>query len=265
MSELDWSKYEAVVGKRWNYYRPRFEKFARGGWLSWNWAALFGTLAWLRYRRMYAWSWAYFFVSTPFLLAVLLIFTSASDACERALDPTPAQTGGLIVLALLALGWIVPPLMANRLYYNRIHSIAAQPDPVMSTGGIAGALALQALVLIGAAVAGPSYANYIYRSMVSEGVMLGAAAKAPIEEYVKERNRLPARIEDVAGNTSGKYVDRLVLESDGTIRATFGEKGKKLSGRSVLFVPVKKDGQITAWTCRSADLPDRCLPASCRP
>jgi hypothetical protein len=60
LREDDWSKYEAVVHKRWQYYAPRFEKFARGGWLSWNWPAFVATLAWLRYRKLYAWSWALF-------------------------------------------------------------------------------------------------------------------------------------------------------------------------------------------------------------
>ena len=68
----------------------------------------------------------------------------------------------------------------------------------------------------------------------------------------------------MAGNTSGKYVGRLVLEADGTIRAIFGERGTKLSGRSVMLTPVKKDGNIVEWVCRSADLPATGLPASCR-
>ena len=79
----DWSQYEAIVEKRWQYYRPRFERFARGGWLSWNWAAFFGTLAWLRYRRLYAWSWLYFFVSTPFLPAVRFVGAGTGAAGIR--------------------------------------------------------------------------------------------------------------------------------------------------------------------------------------
>ena len=83
----DLSQYEAVVKKNWAYYGPRFERFARGAWISWNWPAFFVTFAWLRYRRLYAWSWLYFFsFSTPFLISVSLL-AKAGDACERALEP----------------------------------------------------------------------------------------------------------------------------------------------------------------------------------
>lgn len=263
MSGADWSKYEALVAKRWAYYRPRFERFARGGWLSWNWAAFFATLAWLRYRRLHAWSWGYFFLSTPFLLAVLLII-AAGDSCERAIDPGPDQLARAVVLAIIAVGWIVPPLFANRLYYNHVRALAGRNDALASTGGVAGALALQAFVLLGTAVVVPSIGHYVYRSMVSEGVSLAAGAKAPVTEYFEDHKRLPARIEEVAANTSGRYVERLALAPDGTIRATFGEKGRKLAGRGVTFTPVRKDGRIVEWVCRGVDLPDTCLPASCR-
>jgi type IV pilus assembly protein PilA len=259
----DWSKYEAVVANRWEYYRPRFERFARGEWLSWNWAAFVATLAWLRYRKLYAWSWAYFFVSTPFLWAVLMV-VFVGDACERALDPTPSSVAGVTVLALLFLGWVLPPLAANHLYFKHVQALIGKKDGGTSTPGFIGALALQVLVLIGTAVAVPSYAHYRYRSMVSDGVVLARAAKVALQEYVNEHQRLPARIDEVTREASSNYVDRLVLESDGTIRAIFGDKSEKLSGHSVSFVPQTKDGQIVDWVCGSKDLPDRCLPIGCR-
>ncbi len=262
----DWSKYEAVVAKRWQYYAPRFERFARGQWLSWNWAAFVATLAWLRYRKLYAWSWAYFFVSTPFLLALSLMVVLGGDDCERALDPAPSSVAGLIVLALpfLFLQWILPPLVANRLYFKHVQTLIRKTGGTTGTGGYIGALALQALVLIGANVAGLGYASYAYRSMVSEGILLAAGAKVVLPEYLNEHRRLPARIEEVTGEVSGKYVDRLVLESDGTIRVIFGDRARKLSGHSVSFVPENEDGRIVDWVCRSNDLPDQCLPSHCR-
>ncbi len=258
MGEGDWSKYEAVVAKRWDYYGPRFERFARGEYTSWNWAAFVATLAWLRYRKLYAWSWAYFFVSTPFLLALSLMVVLGGDACERALDPAPSFAA-LMVFALP--GWILPPLFANQVYFNHVRTLIGKTKRATGTGGYGGALALQALVVIGVMVAIPSYAMYAYPSMASEGVSLAAAAKAPLQEYLNEHRRLPARIEEVTDEVSGQYVDRLVLESDGTIRAIFGDRARKLSGHSVSFVPVNKDGRIVDWVCRNNDLPDRCLPS----
>ena len=266
MREDDWSKYEAVVAKRWQYYAPRFERFARGQWLSWNWAAFVATLAWLRYRKLYAWSWAYFFVSTPFLLALSLMVVLGGDDCERALDPAPSSVADLIVLALpfLFLQWILPPLVANRLYFNHVRTLIGKTKRATGTGGYIGALALQALVLIGAAVIVPNYAMYAYRAMAHEGVLLAAGPTAPLQEYQNEHRRLPARIDEVTGKVSGEYVNRLVLESDGTIRAIFGDRARKLSGHSVSFVPENKDGRIVDWVCRSNDLPDQCLPDRCR-
>ena len=266
MNEPDWSQYEAHVGKRWDYYRPRFESFARGKWLSWNWAAFFGTLAWLRYRKLYAWSWVYFFFSTPFLLASLIVVYAAGDACERALDPA-SRIIDFTILSLLALGWIVPPLVANRLYFNRVRAIVAKSTKVTPTGGYAGALALQVIVLCSAVVMSSSGGDFTYRAMVTEGYSLAKEATLPVEEYVINHDRFPGRIEEVFGTTSGKYVDRLVLETDGTIRAIFGNNGRKLSGHSLSFSPVKKkgeDGFMVGWVCHSTDLPDKCLPLSCR-
>lgn len=260
----DGSKYEAVVAKRWEYYRPRFERFARGEWLSWNWAAFVATLAWLRYRRLYGWSWVYFFVSTPFLLAVLLLAVFARDLCERALDPTPSSVAGLTVLALICLGWVLPPLVANCLYFKHVQARIGKKEGGTRTGGVIGALTLQGLVLIGSAVALPSSGNYRYRAIVSEGIMLARAAQMALREYVDEHRRLPARIDELTGEASNKYVDRLVLESDGTLRVIFGDKSGKLSGHSVSFVPQTRDGRIVDWVCSSKDLPDRCLPVGCR-
>lgn len=263
MREHDWSKYEAVVHKRWQYYAPRFERFARGHEISWNWAAFVATLAWLRYRKLYAWSWAYFFVSTPFLLAISLMVVAGGDHCERALNPTPSSTIALMVLPWLCLQWILAPLVANRLYFNHVRTKIGKTKRATGTGGYIGALALQALVVIGGMTAAAD-TNYVYRSMADEGVVMAAAAKVPLRDYLNEHRRLPARMDEVMDKVSGTYVDRLVLESDGTIRAIFGDRARKLSGHSVSFVPENKDGRIVDWVCRSNDLPDRCLPSSCR-
>jgi type IV pilus assembly protein PilA len=266
-SGIDWSQYEAIVEKRWNHYKPRFERFARGGWLSWNWAAFFGTLAWFRYRKLHVWTGIYFFVSMPMLYA-FLTFQSTGDACERALDPGAGSLPGLVVLCLIALAWIVPPLFADRIYYNHVRGqvdqTKAHADSGTSTGGITSTLVLQAFIFVGTVRTAASYGTYIYRSMASEGVSLAAGAKTPVQEYFNDHGRLPSRIEEVTDRISGKYVRSLALGQDGSVKAVFGEGGKKLAGRSVSMVPARKDGKIVEWSCRSEDLPNRCLPASCR-
>jgi Tfp pilus assembly major pilin PilA len=280
--QLDWRRYEMIVGERSGHYLPRFRRFAKGGWISWNWAAFFATYAWLRYRKLYGWSWLYVLWSTPFLLIYSMLPLSGSgDSCEAALSQSSVEPFYLVIGALVVLGWIVPPLAADRLYFARVRALAAKAERAATEGRDAerefakrsgssrtagyGALVFQALITVIAAIAVPGYGSYVYRARVSEGISLLVGAKTPLEEYVKDRNgRLPDRINDVAGTTSGRYVKNIELKADGTIRATFGDSAQRLTGHSVLMVPSWKNGTIVAWSCRSDDLPDKCLPASCR-
>ncbi len=259
MGESDWAR--QAVERRWDHYGPRFERFARGGWLSWNWAAFFFTLPWLRYRKLYAWSWAYFFFSMPVLLIVLM---APRDSCEQAIEPFAKSAAGIAIMATLALGWIVPPLVADRLYYNHLRARAGKPASGKGIGGYGGAIALQAFVGVLAVLAIPGYSSYRYRSMVTEGLNVAGAAKDGVKDYLDKRGHLPARIEEVVRGAPPRYVDRLVLEPNGAVHAIFGRGSERLSGHSVSFVPIMKDGRIAAWSCRSADLPERCMPPSCR-
>jgi type IV pilus assembly protein PilA len=265
----EWSQHEAIVEQRWDYYRARFERFAAGAWLSWNWAAFFATFAWLRYRRMPGWSWAYLGVSSPALLAYLIVWQAAgSDACMRAIEPGNATPA--VLLGLLLLGWIIPPLFANRLYFAHVRSVLqreveGKPDvPVGVKQGYWGNLAVQVLPVFFVAVWAPSYGNYITRAKVAEGISMASALKTPVAEYLADQGRLPSRAEDVAAATRGKFVSALSIQADGTIRAVFGDHVHKLSGRSVLVVPTIQGRTVSEWTCRSNDLPDQCLPVACR-
>ncbi len=267
MTEPDWPQYEAIVEKRWTFYATPFARFARGSWLSWNWAAFFGTFAWLRYRKLYGWSWLYSFVSTPVLLVVLMVWWTGSDACARALEP---QLGPFlfVLFAMISFGGVLLPLFANRIYYARVKALVeAGADGGASragTGSYAGGVAIQALLLIITAVAAPSYANYTYRARVSEGLSMASGLKVSLAEYLSDQGRLPPRIEDISDTTSRSYFGSMSLAQDGTIRVTFGERGDKLAGRSVLIVPRIEGRKVVEWTCRSDDLPNQCLPATCR-
>ena len=231
---------------------------AAGRRLSWNWGAFFATFAWLRYRGLYGWSWAYLFLSTPILLVYGLLLLNG-DSCEAALSTDSREIFYWALGSVLVLGWIVPPLVADRLRQE------PASDKRGGAGSVVGALAVQVFLFLGAAVAIPGYGSYVYRARVSEGVSLIGAAKAPLAEYVADHNgRLPARIDEIASTISGRFVKRIELKADGTLRAVFSDTAQLLAGRSVLMVPTRKDGQIAAWTCRSDDLPDKCLPAACR-
>ena len=274
--DFDEPRYAELIGKRAERYLPRFRRFAsRGEWISWNWAAFVGTLAWLRYRGLYRWSWLYFFVSTP-MLVVWSLLPAAGDACRHALDPaTPFIR--YAIEALIAAGWIVPPLVADRLYFAEVRRLAARLSPDAKpaaparSGAIVATLAVQVLVFVVAVASLPSYVDYTYRARVSEGVSLASAARVAVTGYVSEHGKLPARLEELAphsgnyaGNYAGSYVAKLELVERGTIRATFGERAARLAGHAIELVPSWKGDAIVGWSCLSRDLPGVCLPPSCR-
>jgi hypothetical protein len=170
-----------------------------------------------------------------------------------------------LLRALFVLGWILPPLIADRLYFHRVRGLvesgAAADEKKRGTQAPVGAIVVQAAVL-GVAIFGlPSYGNFTHKARVSEGRALVSQYKTPMVEYVTKHGRLPERVEDLGATLSGRYVSGVVLESDGTIRAVFGDKAGPLSGHSIQIEPF--DRTLKQWHCRSEDLPFECLPSDC--
>jgi len=49
-----WEKYRLFIGKKADYYIPKFKEFEEtGGVLGWNWSAFFLGVVWMLYRKMY--------------------------------------------------------------------------------------------------------------------------------------------------------------------------------------------------------------------
>ena len=265
--QFDESRYAEIVGKRAERYLPRFRRFARGEWISWNWAAFFGTLAWLRYRRLYLWSWLYFFVSTPMLIIWSLALMSG-DPCRAALDPGVPYIRYALE-ALIAASWIVPPFVADRLYFHQVRRLAlADKHPSLGGAGtIAVTLAGQGLILFLAmtVIAGLS-GDYMLRARMSEALLTASSARNELQAYFEKNHQLPQRLEDATGPIPGNaLIRRLEMIERGTIRLTFaGGAVPYLAGHTISLVPTWKENEIALWTCRSVDLPNACLPASCR-
>lgn len=263
MTETDWTPYEALVGRRWPAYRKPFQRFAKGGWISWNWAALFGTLAWLCYRRLTLWSWLYVPFSTPALLIALALSMGTTDACEIALNPS----SGLIIpvlLSLLALSWIVPPLIANRLYYQRVRTLVRKAATPNGPGSVLGAHFLSLLLLAIAVTGTPMMGTYRLRSIVGETLNLAKPARLALQLHLEEHGSLPDSIDALQVPTSSEYIQRLELSADGTLRAVFGGGEPILTGYSLKLTPKLSENRIAEWSCASPDLPNQCLPSQCR-
>ncbi|MEO8145434.1 MAG: pilin [Betaproteobacteria bacterium] len=129
-------------------------------------------------------------------------------------------------------------------------------------------LVLLAIVGVIAAIAIPSYGDYIHRAQASEAVSLLEGAKAPLAEYFDSRKKWPGRLDEVSG-TSGKYTSSVAITrgAGGTgeieLTATMRSEGvdRRVAGQSVLMTSA--DGGKN-WTCKPGTMQPKNLPTACR-
>ena len=129
-----------------------------------------------------------------------------------------------------------------------------------------------AIIGILAAIAIPAYQDYTIRAQVSEGLNLGGGAKTAVSEYYQDRGQWPDGNTGVnsaglaaAADIEGKYVTSVSVGSvDGIVTVTYGNSAHALiTGSTLTLTAVDNTGSI-GWTCASASLADKHLPAACR-
>lgn len=125
-----------------------------------------------------------------------------------------------------------------------------------------------AIIGILAAIAIPMYQNYTIKAEVTEGINLAGGQKAAVTEYYADHGTFPSSnsLAGIATDTSitGKYVTQVQVGSNGVITATFGNKANSnLNGKTIELAPTANGGSVS-WTCKSASLPGKYLPSSCR-
>jgi type IV pilus assembly protein PilA len=128
-----------------------------------------------------------------------------------------------------------------------------------------------AIIGILAAIAIPAYQDYTIRAQVSEGLNLSGGAKVSVTEYFQDRGAFPpdnstAGLADAA-EINGKYVSAgTVGNANGVITVTYGSGANaKIAGSDLLLTAGNTGGGSITWTCSSADIESKHLPASCRP
>ena len=127
-----------------------------------------------------------------------------------------------------------------------------------------------AIIGILAAIAIPAYQDYTIRAQVSEGLSLSAGAKAAVAEYYQDQGTWPTGNNDAgleaAANISGKYVTSVgVGNADGIITVTYNQPdvNANIAGSTLTMAAADNAGSIS-WTCASATLANKHLPAACR-
>lgn len=149
-----------------------------------------------------------------------------------------------------------------------------------------------AIIGILAAIAIPAYQTYTVRAQVAEGLSMAAMAKGPIADAFFNDGEAPADrtaalMTAAATDTSGKYVVSIDV-TDGVVVVLFGnDANAAINGLTVTLTPYETGDRSVVWRCGTAPdpglnllgatgggntaayiaptIPDRYLPASCRP
>ena len=258
---------KAVIGPNADFYVRAFGRIDASRWGgTWNWSAFVASTAWFVYRGMSGYAVLNFLA--PWLaLALVASFATASPILVH-----------VVLYGYLALTYVVVPIYANNLYYERLKrefARAEAPDKLPSPPGLgrrlvaAFVISLPVLFFFWSQTA---YIDYIPRSQVSEAISLLGGAKTPIAEYRADKGKWPDKVEQVAGNTSGKYVERIEITSGAgaasgplTITATMKATGVNSSIAGKTVQQSTEDGK--SWTCRRGavnGMEEKYLPAACR-
>jgi len=124
-----------------------------------------------------------------------------------------------------------------------------------------------AIIAILAAIAIPAYQDYVIRSQVAEGIVLGDGAKIAVWDFVSNTGRFPSQNQSAGlvspSSISGNYVSTVTITSGLVTVAYAGPKANKaIQTQTLLLSPATTGGSIT-WKCSSA-MPQRYLPSPCR-
>ena len=151
-----------------------------------------------------------------------------------------------------------------------------------------------AIIGILAAIAIPSYQTYTIRAQVAEGLNMAAQSKGPVADAFFSTGEAPADrvatgMTANATDTNGKYVQSVEVQ-DGVLIVTFGyEANALINGLTFTTTPYETADLSIVWRCGTAGIPagglapigtanggnaavyvpptipDRYLPATCRP
>jgi len=243
--------YDAVIGPRADYYRPRFEDYdANGTSLSWNWPAFFLTTIWFVYRRM--WRIGAINLVYPFIVWYGAMFLARHGWTS------PNATGGA-VLILLPLPWILLPAFANALYWRRVRSLLiSSPSPgedparrhegLRARGGVADGAVVALTSVVAAITCGiVAYLAYAgvtnYRARLLQGQLFEAQYRSDelgraIERHYLATHAWPRNLEELRYLPPRMLYVASMSVDRGSIVVVFNGRGlAKLEGRRLIYRP----------------------------
>jgi type IV pilus assembly protein PilA len=131
-----------------------------------------------------------------------------------------------------------------------------------------------AIIAILAAIALPAYQDYVIRSQVSEGAVLGDGVKDAVWEFTSNEGHMPATNQSAglpqATSITGKFVDE-ALVSGGHITITFSSSAPQranaaIDGKTLIFSPLFGATMgAMKWVCQpTGTVDEKYLPTICR-
>jgi type IV pilus assembly protein PilA len=129
-----------------------------------------------------------------------------------------------------------------------------------------------AIIAILAAIALPAYQDYVIRSQVAEGSVLGDGVKSSVWDYISNTGHTPSTNLSAGlplpASINGKFVATMEV-TNGLIIATFSSTtpnraNARIDGKTLVFSPIVTGGSIV-WKCQpTGTVPERYLPTICR-
>ena len=269
--------YRAIIGRRaTDFYLKRFRRIdANAGepTIGWNWPAfLFGTL-WCWYRRLWLVGVGLFMAEVlayALLWAVLvdgfLLGESEAEVAANVLSSIPLR--------------ILFALYANWFYHRRAQRLIRTADARFSTDPVARSGFLQSkggtssvviwlllLFVVGilAAIAIPSYMDYVTKARISEVLGASAPYRAAVDQHVVSERQWPQSLKSIdqpARIHTGSVAVDVSLGDEGELAFTFADD-ESLGGLSLVLYPLIEDETIN-WYCTSPDIRQDFLPTQCR-
>ncbi|MFZ4790957.1 MAG: pilin [Candidatus Competibacteraceae bacterium] len=123
-----------------------------------------------------------------------------------------------------------------------------------------------AIIGILAAIAIPAYQDYTVRAKVTEGLNLGAAAKAAVSEArLSGNNAWPTTnaLAGLAATIASTYVSSVGVGAGGVVTVTYQNIGGSTPTGTLTLTPTLKTSAVQ-WTCKYGSLNSKYVPSSCR-
>ena len=129
-----------------------------------------------------------------------------------------------------------------------------------------------AIIAILAAIAIPAYQDYLVRSQVSEGAVLGSGAETALAEFYSNTGHFPASNVSAGVATAASVTGKYVLSVDsytkpGIIQAVYGNQANAaITGSTLALSAIVSPGNTISWSCAMGDtnVPAKYLPTTCR-